>query len=252
MCCRSRPGATPLGNRRPILVPRPRLSRCLLNCRGILRTPARCRRSPSGARRVRQAAIRSPAERARDPEPWPARGMPAGWSARDPTPPPLHGFRSGVPELPPGSSLLLSCCEPCPPRFSTRTSFCCCVPRALFFYPRGVGPRVKGPSPSRGALTDLIKAPTDHFVCHSEVIPRHSCIHSFSFSEYFLRPTPCQGLPISLLTPDTDGETEAKSWKPVARPTEKAQAFPSIQAPPQSVPLAVTLSDPGVSVLSGL
>nr|XP_058909188.1 N-acetyl-beta-glucosaminyl-glycoprotein 4-beta-N-acetylgalactosaminyltransferase 1-like [Kogia breviceps] len=63
--------------------------------------PARCRRSPSGARRVRQAAMRSPAERARDPEPRPARGTPAGWSAGDPTPPPLHGFRSGVPELPP-------------------------------------------------------------------------------------------------------------------------------------------------------
>ncbi|XP_029100857.1 uncharacterized protein LOC114908657 [Monodon monoceros] len=63
------------GNRRPILAPRPRLSRCLLNCRGIFRTPARCRRSPSGARRVRQAAMRSPEERARDPEPRPARGL---------------------------------------------------------------------------------------------------------------------------------------------------------------------------------
>lgn len=52
--------------------------------------------------------------------------------------------------------------------------------------------------------------------------------------------------------PDTDGETEAKSWKPVARPAEKVQAFPSIQSLPPSVPLVVTLSDSEVFVLGVL
>ncbi|CAN0550914.1 unnamed protein product [Rangifer tarandus platyrhynchus] len=82
------------------------------------RAPGGYRQSQSGAQCVRQAALRSPAERAGDPEPWPARATQA----------------SAV------------------------------VFPVLFLYPRGVGPGVQGPSPSRGAPTTIIKALTGHFV----------------------------------------------------------------------------------------
>lgn len=72
-------------------------------------------------------------------------------------------------------------------------------------------------------------------------------MNSFTLSTDYLR-----GLSISLPVPDTDGETEAKSWKPVARPAEKVQAFPAIQSLPPSVPLVVRLSDSGVFVLGVL
>lgn len=88
MCCKSSPGATPSGKRRPILNCGPlALSACLRNGGRMPRAPGGYRQSQSGAQCVRQAALRSPAERAGDPEPWPARGMQAGWSDRDPAPP---------------------------------------------------------------------------------------------------------------------------------------------------------------------
>ena len=64
--------------------------------------PGGYRQSQSGAQCVRQAALRSPAERARDTEPWPARGTQAGCQTETPR---LHV--STVFRAVSGSSLLL-------------------------------------------------------------------------------------------------------------------------------------------------
>ena len=138
------------------------LSPCLLNCGRVPRAPGGYRRSQSGAQCVRQTALRSPAERAGDPKPWPARGRQAGCSET----PRLHvstGFRAVS-----GSSL------PVVPRSSPTPNHVLCASSpalasavvfpVLFLYPRGVGPGVQGPSPSRGAPTTIIKALTGHFV----------------------------------------------------------------------------------------
>lgn len=104
--------------------------------------PGGYRQSQSGAQCVRQAALRSPAERAGDPEPRPACGTQAGWSETQC----LHVSTGS------GSSLLVV------PRSSLATNHVLCTsPHALasalvfpvlFLYPRGVGAGVQGPSPS--------------------------------------------------------------------------------------------------------
>lgn len=69
-----------------------------------------------------------------------------------PATPRLHfRWRSGVWESPLCTFSLRSCCESCPLWLSTCSSFCCCVPLALFPCPRGVGPDVVGSSPNTGS-----------------------------------------------------------------------------------------------------
>lgn len=104
--------------------------------------PGGYRQSQSGVQCVRQAALRSPAERAGDPEPRPACGTQAGWSETQC----LHVSTVS------GSSLLVVS------RSSLATNHVLCTsPHALasalvfpvlFLYPRGVGAGVQGPSPS--------------------------------------------------------------------------------------------------------
>lgn len=103
------------------------------------------------------------------------------------------------------------------------------------------GPRHHRPLPNRG---------NSHQQVTLSVILSDPYTFMHSFTDYW--PNPYQELPISSPVPDTDAETEATSWKPVASPTEKAQAFSSIQSLPHSVPLVGTLSDPGVFVLGSL
>lgn len=106
--------------------------------------PGGYRQSQSGAQCVRQAALRSPAERARDTEPWPARGTQAGCQTETPR---LHV--STVFRAVSGSSLLLV------PRSSPATNHVLCAsPHALasafvfpvlFLYPRGVAQVSRAP-----------------------------------------------------------------------------------------------------------
>lgn len=149
------------------------LSCFLLNCRGIPRAPAGCRRSTSGARRVRQAALRCPTER-KDLEPTLTSARP-GWVVIPR--PGAFTFACFSRPVSWGPLLVTSRSSPAanhPLHFSTCCSFCYRVPLALFLYPRGIGPGVTGPSPTRGAPTATLEVPTGHLVCHTEVVPTHS------------------------------------------------------------------------------
>lgn len=176
MCCGSRPRCQPRsGNKRPSRDAPPGSLRLFPELPGIPSSSTGCRRSPGGAPRVRQAALRGLVERERRA----GRRLGGHLRSRACTFPLLPRAVSRSPLIvaprfsPPANQVLCAS----PPALASAVVFL-----LLFLRPNGVGSGVTGPSPTQGAPTATLEAPTGHPFCHTEVVPIHSCTHSLSHS----------------------------------------------------------------------